>query len=78
MSDELVADRAPQAIQPRPSIVVGQRYARTHPGDRLWSVKIVAFQEWAVERVGESRPQRRLAAASYAHHDDGPDSTRLE
>jgi hypothetical protein len=41
-------------------------------------MEIVAFQEWGVERVGESRSQRRLAAASYAHHDDGLDSTRLE
>jgi hypothetical protein len=54
MSDELLADRTPQAIQPRPSIVVGQRYTCTHPGDCFWSVKIIAFHEWAGERLSES------------------------
>jgi hypothetical protein len=58
MSAHLRADRAPQPNQPRPSIIIGQRRARTHPGDRFWSVEVIAFQEWAVERAGESRRQR--------------------
>jgi len=64
-------DGVAQAIEPGPTVRIGQGYPRTHAGNRLRGMKIVAFQKGTLERAGQRGCQSGLAAAGHTHHDKG-------
>ena len=52
------------------AILVGQRRSRRHLGARRLAVQIVAVDEPRAQRRGQTQPDRCLARAGNAHHDD--------
>ena len=64
------AQRVDDAVEPRPAVVVGQRYAGGHFRDVRRRMKIVGIEERPAERLRQRRADRRLAGARHAHHDE--------
>src|ERR1700722_3631242 len=62
-------DNIRNRLQPRPSVIIGQRVAGAHLGDIAFGMKTVAVLKGPLQTLGESGRDRAFARTRYAHHD---------